>query len=41
MKPWIEVAPPLFELPLKPSCAPKLEPILEERAEEFDEDERH
>lgn len=40
MKPWIEVVPSLLEFPWKPSNTPKLETILEDRAEEeFDGEE--
>ncbi|KAK7817520.1 60s ribosomal protein l12-3 [Quercus suber] len=38
MKPWIEVAPSLLDFPLRPSNAPALETIVEERAEENDDD---
>lgn len=39
MKPWIEVAPPLFDhFPLKYSNPPKLATIKEEKAGEFDDD---
>ncbi|KAJ0084883.1 hypothetical protein Patl1_30697 [Pistacia atlantica] len=39
MKPWIEVAPSLFDhFPLKYSNPPKLETIKEEKAEEFEEE---
>lgn len=38
MKPWIEVAPSLIELPLIASNAPKLETIREEYEEEEQED---
>ena len=38
MKPWIEVAPSLLDFPFKPSNAPTLETIFEERAEENDDD---
>ena len=39
MKPWIEAAPSLIGFPLRPSNAPKLETIREERAEEYEADE--
>lgn len=38
MKPWMEVAPALLEFPLKCSNPPKLETIVEERAEEYEDD---
>ncbi|EXB74646.1 hypothetical protein L484_007652 [Morus notabilis] len=38
MKPWIEVAPVLLDFPWKCSVCPKLETIVEERAEECDDD---
>lgn len=41
MKPWIEVSPNLIDFPLKPSNAPKLETIREDRAEEYKEDDDH
>ncbi|KAB2614774.1 hypothetical protein D8674_021362 [Pyrus ussuriensis x Pyrus communis] len=36
--PWIEVAPPLLDFPWKGSSSPKLETILEERVEEYNDD---
>ncbi|OMO67464.1 hypothetical protein CCACVL1_20506 [Corchorus capsularis] len=37
MKPWIEASPALIGFPLRPSNAPKLETIREERAEEHED----
>ncbi|KAK9175857.1 hypothetical protein WN944_027867 [Citrus x changshan-huyou] len=38
VKPWLEVAPSLIDLPLKCSCAPNLETISEEYEDGDDDD---
>lgn len=38
VKPWLEVAPSLIDLPLKCSCAPNLETIREGTSEEYEDD---
>ncbi|KAL9416209.1 hypothetical protein AB3S75_039409 [Citrus x aurantiifolia] len=37
VKPWLEVAPSLIDLPLKCSCAPNLETIREDISEEYED----